>query len=47
MDNIITIHENNLPDCCKNCSNRPKQGEMKVCNCVLTSLTRTKLNNKE
>ena len=38
MDNIIIIHENNLPDCCKNCSNRPKPGEMKVCHCVLPTL---------
>ena len=33
MDNTITIH-----DCCKNCSNRPKPGEMKVCHCVLPTL---------
>lgn len=38
MDNTITTHENNLLDCCKNCNNRLKPGEMKVCHCVLPTL---------
>lgn len=28
----------NLPECCKNCYNRPKEGEFKVCCCTLPSL---------
>ena len=29
----------NLPECCKNCCNKPKEGEIKVCWCALPSLT--------
>ena len=38
MGNTITIHEINLPDCCKNCSNKPKPGEIKVYHCALPAL---------
>ena len=28
-----------LPECCKNCCNKPKEGEFKTCCCALPSLT--------
>ena len=37
----------NIPECCKNCSNRPKDGEIKMCFCALPSLTTTKYTNIE
>ena len=40
-------YSGNIPECCKNCSNRPKEGEIKACWCVLPSLTTTKLTNIE
>ena len=40
-------YDYSMPECCKNCNNRPKEGEMKVCFCALPSLTTTKYTNIE
>lgn len=40
-------YSGNIPECCKNCVNRPKEGEIKACWCTLPSLTTTKLTNIE
>ena len=40
-------YSDNVPECCKNCNNRLKEGEIKVCYCALPSLTTTKLTNIE
>ena len=40
-------YDYNIPECCKNCSNRPQVGEIKMCFCALASLTTTKYTNIE
>ncbi|GAF80352.1 unnamed protein product [marine sediment metagenome] len=32
---------NGLPKCCQNCSNRPFEGELKACGCILPTLELT------
>lgn len=33
--------EDNIPDCCKTCSNHPANGGSGICNCVLPYMTTT------
>lgn len=30
-----------IPDCCRNCSNHPRNGGSGICNCVLPYMTKT------
>lgn len=46
MENIKITNTDNtteikLPTCCEYCSNKPKPGETKFCNCALPALSQT------
>ena len=40
-DTGIYIDYNNVPACCRNCSNHPSNGGSGICNCVLPYMTTT------